>query len=768
MGLFSSKKKTVVNVTVQPVFEEAQVPTSALNGIVKGIMQDTDIVPTMLDELMGCMGIRALTGLYNTQQRPYEVGIPSAQVATYIQAKDQVLAAIQANIGKTIKPEYYYMGPLNSMHFGWQHCYNALGYNPNTNELAGLSASTGFPCYLTDMVATYLREDYDWMLQTNDAGMLDQMGPSPRSGYRPSAPFNTLSGIGVYAPQPAYEVSDVATEDYVTIQYEFKDANGTFVTRGLTVSMAAFENTQDFHMCRYVDSAGKIGFFTYQHGTGTYPSIDQAYALENTEFGTYFPWAYFRLRREDVYDVESRESVDQMRAWCDTLGVSFDKLHEGVHQDPNSDDVEQSILMMAVYPGRQNAACQEYLFKHFTALHSNALSQAALDPTLEGRLEAFTSSPSQMQHISDNRFSMSLQFSGITKRRVAGSVGKRGEYKSHFGIMSQDDQNFMTQTSQGTGVATAISQQPGWVYQYQVADSVYEEVIVYGLRSVYNVHRKKGFAAGGQDPELLIPLDSAIVRTMSVPAREQLLCRGLIMVVNTVIEIKTPWYASSVFRIVLLVIAVVVTIFSGGSAWQSIVAAASLGSVALAITLLTLIVQAVVVSVVVKLFVRLVGPKFALIVALAAVIYGNTNAAASQLSATWAENLVSIGTALVNEAATVNQQQIAAGIRDIVDDAEAFSVWAQEQMDGLGDKMQELGLNPAIVGLNTFDVVKMGPQLVLGESPTDYYSRTVHAGNIGVLSIEMTESFVAVQTQLPTFNQTRETFNYGGEQLFAL
>lgn len=83
-------------------------------------------------------------------------------------------------------------------------------------------------------------------------------------------------------------------------------------------------------------------------------------------------------------------------------------------------------------------------------------------------------------------------------------------------------------------------------------------------------------------------------------------------------------------------------------------------------------------------------------------------------------------------------------------------------MDGLGDKMQALGLNPAIVGLNSFDVVKMGPQLVLGESPTDYYSRTVHAGNIGLLSIEMTESFVAVKTQLPSFNQTQENFNYGG------
>lgn len=762
MGLFSSKKKYVVNVTVQPVFEDDQVPTSALNGIVKGIMQDLDLVPSMLEELTNSMGIRAMTGMYNTKTRPYEVGIPSGQVATYIQAKDQVIAAIQSNIGRVVNVEYYYMGPLNSMHFGWQYCHDALGYNVGTNELAVLSAQTGRPCYLTDIVATYLRADYNWMIETNDTGMLTQMGPSPRSGYRPSAPFNYLSGIGKYAEQPAYEVSDVAVNDYVTIQYEFKDANGTFVTRGLTVSMAAYDNTQDFHMCRYKDPTGKTGFFTYQHGTGTYPSIDLAYALEHSQFGTYFPWAYFRLNGKDVYEVENKASVDQMRAWCDTLGVSFDKLHEGVHADPDSDDVEQSILMMGVQPGRQNQACQEYLFKHFSVLHANALSQAALDPTLEGRMEAFTSSPSQMQHIRDKRFAMSLQFSGITKRRIPGSIGKKGEYKSEYGIMSQDSQTFMTQTSSGVGVSNAMLQQPGWIYKYQVTDVIYEEVIVYGLRSHYEVHRKKGFAAGADAPQLLIPVDSAIVQTMSVPAREQLLCRALTMMVNTVVVVTSPWYASSGFRIVLLVIAVVVTIFSAGTAWQSIVAAASLGAVALTITLLTIIVQAVVVSMAVKLFVRLVGPKFALIVAIAAVIYGNTSAAASQLSATWADNLIQIGTALVNQAAQVSQDQFAAGIKSIVEDAKTFSVWAQEQMDGLGDKMKELGLNPAIVGLSTFDVVKMGPQLVLGESPTDYYSRTVHAGNIGILGIEMTESFVAVQTTLPTFNQTQETFNYGG------
>lgn len=762
MGLFSSKTSYTVNVTVQPVFEEDQIPTSSLNGLIKGIMQEQDIVPSMLDEISQCMGIRAMTAMYNTQKKGYSVGIPEAQVATYIQAKDQVISAIEANIGRKITVEYYYMGPLNSMHFGWQHCYNALGYNAYTNELQGVSPTVGFQCYLTDMKATYLRKDFDWMLKTNDTGMLTQLGPSPTSGFRPSAPFNTLSGIGQYAAQPAYEVSDVATEDYVTIQYEFKNAQGQFITRGVTVSMAAWDNTADFHMCRYKDSAGNTGFFTYLHGSGTYPAIDAAYALEHSQFGTYFPWAYFRLQGSDAYEVENKQSMDEMHAWCEQLGVSYDQLHEGVHNDPDVDDVEQSLLMMAISPGHKHPSCREYLFKHFGALHSNALPQVVLDPSLEGKMNAFTSSPSQLQHIQDKRFGMSFQFSGISRRRVPGKIGKKGTYDSHFGILSQDSQNYLTQTPIGTGTGNAMLEQPGWIYQYQADDTLYEEIIVYGLRVNYEVHRKKGFAAGGQDPELLIPIDRAIVQTMSVPGREQLLCRALTMMVNTVIISKSPWYASTGFKIVLLVVAVVVTILTGGAAWQSIVAAYGVGIGALALTILSIIVKAVVISYGVKLFAKAVGPRLALVIAVVAVIYGNS-AAASSASATWAESLVQVGTALVKEAGTLNQQQIAAGLKDIVEDAEAFSTWAQDQMDGLSDSMTALGLVPGIVGLGAFDVVKMGPQLVLGETPSGYFDRTVHSGNVGTLSFDMTESFVAMQTTLPTFNQTQETFNNGGE-----
>ena len=754
MGLFSSKKKYTVNVTTQPVFDEDQIPTSALNGIIRGIMQDGDLVENMLESVSQSIGVNASNGFNWLKRQDYPIGFPQSQLKTYISARTEMLQAIAANIGKTITAEYAFMGPLNSMHWGWQHCYSALGYNAATNELTLLSAQTGFKCYLADMVATYLREDYDWMLESNDMGMLDQRGPSPRSGYLPSAPFNTLSGMGQFAAQPAYEVSDVATDDYLTITYEFEQAPGVFIRRGITVSMGNIDNTGDYHQCRYTDSDGKTGFFTYLNGSGTYPAIDRAMLFTDQGLGNFLPWTYFRVKNQPAPDVESAETIAQMSKWCEYLGVNYDTLLDGVHQDGDVEDVAQTLMYFGANPGDKNPACIEYLFKHFEVLHNNSLSQRELVDGLYQEMQAFTSSPSQAQRIADNRFAMTFQYSGIQRQRVPGKIGVQGTWASEYAEISQNSQTYMTQSTTGVGTAQAAPKQPAWIYRHQVLDSVYEEIAVFGLRVNYEVHSKKGFAAGGQDQELLIPVDWSVMRTLGVPAQEQALCRFLRFQVNTVIITKTPWYASSIFKAILIIVAVVITVLSAGAAWQSIVAAAAVGIGALAITVLTYIVGYFAISYGVKLFVKEFGPRIgflAAIVAIAAAAYGYS------ADASWASTLTSISSNLTQEA-----QAVQAGLlQDAVEELQDFQAWAAGQWDNLLEKKEALGLNPMLIGIDAFDVVKFTPSIVIGESPSSFFDRTIHAGNLSAASIETTEYYASSMLQLPQFNATVGDFYNG-------
>lgn len=759
MGLFSSKKKYTVNVTVQDIFEEAQIPKSPSTGLIKGIMDNGDVVEYMLEEVSGSIGIKVNAGYsYMKKQLNDPIGLPTSHVTSYITAKTSVFTTIEANLGQDITPVYYSMGPLNSMHFGWQYCYSALGYDPSTNELHGVSASTGFPCFLSDMKATYLREDYNFMVQTGDMGMLSQMGPSPQSGYTPSKPMNVLSVMGKFAEQPAFEVSDVATEDYITINYEFVDATGAIITRGLTVSMAAFDNTADFHMCRYTMASGQTGFFTYQHGTGTYPGIDAAYALEYNPLGTFLPWTYFRTGGRNSKDVEDAATIKRMTKWCKYIGVDYETMNAGVHKDSDSDDVEQAILLFAVKPGAQHPAELEYLYKHFTGLYENSLSQRELAGTLYEKMDNYTSSPSQMNRVLDNRFAMDFQYAGISRKRVGGKIGAKGEYTGHYALIPQQQYKSITQGKNGTGTQLETVDQPSWVYRYQVLDSMYEEITVYNFRANYEVHSKKGFAAGGQDEELLIPLDQAIVDTISINVQEQLLCRAMKMMVNTVIVTKTKWYQSSVFKIIMIIVVVVITVLSGGAGAALAAAYAAGGYAALAIAIAVIIIKMVVISVVAKLFIKAVGPKIGLIVAIAAMMYGAySGATAAEGSATWSENLISVGNNLVSE----SQSAYADMIEDIQDDMLAFQKYAQGEFDNLKELRDQFGLNQQLAGLQGMDLVKLAPGIVIGETPSNYFERTVHSGNIGALAFDMTENFVSVNLMLPQLNSVEGNFYDG-------
>lgn len=747
--IFSSKKKVTVNLTVQQLFEPSQIPDSARQGVVKGILNDGNIVNFMLEEIAGSTPVRAASALNWAKKNDYYFGIPGATFKSNIDAKATVLSVIATNIGQTITPVYYTMAPMNSLHYAWTWLVNTYGYSPESNEIVGLHGDQGQKCYLKNMVATYTKESYDFMQETHDTGMVAQLGPPPNSGYTPSNPFTALKelGIGEYNKEPAYEVSAVAVEDYVTVTYEYEQSPGVYVVRGLTLPLTGVDLTTDFHQCRYKRADGKTGFFTYQQGSGTYPIIDMVFNFDFDALGTYYPWSYFRVQNERVFELPDIKAYKDAKKFASYLGVDYDMLDAKIDEDPNVNDIAQSMLMLGLNPGDKDPYAIEYLYKHFNVMFQNGLPAPTKANTLEEQFHAFTSSPSQVQVIQDKFFSQSLQYSGITRLRKPGKIAGIGEYTSQYINVNQGEAAILLNGPTGVAPAVAPNIQPAWVYRHQVSEAIYEEISVFGLRAYYAIHRKKGYGAGANDEKLLIPLDHETLRTMSMRGKEQVVCRSMHFFVSTVIITQTPWYASSGFKIIMLIVAVVITVISAGSAWQSIVAAAALGATALVITVLSYIVTALIVQYGVKLFVQKFGPKIGIIAAIAAVAIG---AYGASTNATWGETLIGISTNLATQSSAAIQEIV----NDIVSDIEAFQDYATGMYDSLDDAKKNLGLDGQNIGLEPLEMVYRVPDIRIGESPDTLYNRTVHSGNIGVTCFDLVEGYVDTLLTLPTLADT--------------
>lgn len=754
MGLFSSKKKTYVNTTVQAVFQENQIPNSLQTGVFKAVLNSGDMTDYMLEESLNSINIKADAG-FNWAKRNYTYGVPQSSLTTSVSAQSVVMHTLASLLHTTLTQDYYLFGPLNSLHWAWTQLVELYGYNGQTNELMGLSASTGYPVYLANIVATYRRSTFDSAVAHSDTGVFAQWGPAPSSGYRPNAPMNTLSGFGQYAAQSAYEVSDTSPDDYVTITYQFKDGSGAVINRGLTLNMQTLDLDSDYHQVRYVQANGHIGFFSYKDGAGTYPEIDSVQSTVFTDVGTYYPWTYMRFNKQNLgADAlkTSKPYLDSVK-WCNYLGVTYQTLVDGVQADQNVDDVQQALMLFGVDANAQSQVELEYLFNYFTLLYENGIQVG--EPA--NSFSDFSSSPAQAQVIQDAQFRMTLSYAGIKLQRRAGTLGVVGTCTG--ALLSETSEVSYTNTGgrDGAGLLTQTINTPYYCYCKQVTTGVYEEVRVYNPSLYYQIGGSHGMSAGPGTKELLIPLDRAVVNGMSFRKREQVMCRALHMVVNTLVVVKSPWYSSGWFKVVMIIIAIAIAFFSAGglSGISAAIAAATVTSVAIAIVEYILI--SMVISYGLKIFVKVFGPEAGLIAAIALMAVGGYEASTApteSLSAVWGERLLMVGSNLA-KASTTEYGNLIQGVQQDMTD---FGTYATGQFDALKTQQDQLGLNAYN---HELDFVTLQPMVVWGESPNDLYARTVHSGNIGVVSYDLVSGYVGQALTLPKLNQVEEDFTHG-------
>ena len=218
------------------------------------------------------------------------------------------------------------------------------GYNPQTNELAALSVVKGHPVYLADMVVMVAEATVAEL----ENGSLDQWGISPRSGYTPK--------LGLFSGGPEaqamlrstpYAIDLAASVDYLRVSYVWRD--GYIHEESLNIPITGLDVNKNYFQAKYV-VGGITKYWRYQDDLGTHPTLDALFATSQDSLGKFFPFVYFRHKKKSVAkdpnSVEYKSSTKLMKY----LGMDYGDLAESINQNPDIDDVEQALFMMAV-PG---------------------------------------------------------------------------------------------------------------------------------------------------------------------------------------------------------------------------------------------------------------------------------------------------------------------------------------------------------------------------------------------------------------------------------
>lgn len=194
----------------------------------------------------------------------------------------------------------------------------------------------------------------------------------------------------------------------------------------------------------------------------------------------------------------------------------------------------------------------------------------------------------------------------------------------------------------------------------------------------------------------------------------------------------------------MMIITVVITVWTWGAA--SPMMAAFTAATGIAITgflavLLFKIVAGLVVGMVFKLFVKLVGVDLAFLLAIVAAAYGMYSAieTGSFTGAPFASELMQLSNGLVGGISGHMQDLM----KDLMGEYEAFNIYKDTVT-------KELETANKLLEQNNY----LSPFTVFGESPEDFYNRTVHAGNPGAMSFDLIHRHVDIALALPKFTDT--------------
>lgn len=738
MGLFS-KKKIHVGTSVQSIFDSENYQDPIKSAIQRSLVWGTDLFVEYNREVSNGFHVQINKAYQFAKKGKYFYGTPDIEHFGQTRLKDDVMPILETLYGSDLKIDFLMLGELNPVFAGFDKLFNEYSYSFSNNVCLHYSAQTGFETFISDIIPHHTQatlgelraEDVSWT------------GPNPRGGITPDRQYSN----GVSEPHSPPVLNSI---DGVEIRYTWVDDSGTdpvVMYAEELINLSGFEE-QEYIQAVIRKADGAIVIWKYLPGTGTYPVLDALADIVFTSTGDYFPFIPFRANRQNLSEEDQTAdpyitSVELMKQ----LNMDYQTISDQIHSNPNIGDVEQAIMTLAVPGDSNNQADLEYLFKFFQQLSDNNIV-----PEHTNKITSFgylTAGSSNLIRWFDSDFELRLSFYNLTKRLQAGQVTEVGKYcliksTQHVSLTVKNSDYDHDHPVTNPEFLNESWDYPVFTYCYQIDANLYEEVVLTGAVAEYPVTGKKSTIFFSDTNQFVIPVDMEILKTLKWAAKHEFCLRNFRFILNSKIIQKLKWYETGIFKAFMVAVAFVAALF--GLVQVSILLVELAAATTLA-TVLALVEGFIAKLIIAKLLglavVELAGPEFALIfsvILLAAGIGSELNLPLPEL----------ISPEILISAVSGIQDAIQSELKDSFakydNEKQSFLEESESKLQELEDLKKELGLELLD---SPFKDKYTAPMFIVGESPEEFFYRTVHTGNVGTVAYKSIENFVGNSLKLP-------------------
>lgn len=553
-----------------------------------------------------------------------------------------------------------------------------------------------------------------------------------------------------------------------------------------------------------------LSIFIYKFGSGN-AVLDNMFTTDSAG-ANYYPIVPIRLNNTFISDyADTTLYKAAKKAFKKATTSKFDDVETTIRNNPSIGDIDYAYAVFGVSLNVKEQSCRKYLYRFFKAIseepgqltqgnYNTFLNQwtAATDSIVawndwvnrppgtvfgldpEPIVIPYPVKPVNRMSITNGvnpqlNYSVELSWSFLFEETGSGLLkpdAKKNEIWLTAGSLADLVQAFRANenNTNGSSLFSTIKPTQYIVINWQVDLTTWKKITIHDLTyknfiygSLAVIYTGKEAVESTEESGFIIPLHEGIYKSMGRKHNTQMATACCFLVFNSYLEVKTPWYATFAFKVILIVAIVVITIIAppvGAAATKAAMATGVFlglsGTAALiAGFIVNYIAAAIVTNLIMKAATHVFGVKIGTIigtiVSIATLQAGTAFLSGQSIAASFSNMMSSVnllkltipvGNAYANYLGSVTKD---------------LQIQSQKLNDEFTSKSKEIESKYKEMfgdGAMLFDPKLLTEHnAVLGESPSAFLERTLMTGtDIVDMSLDMLHNFVEItlSTELKT------------------